>query len=75
METVPIKNKKMKRRISARVGEFFKSKPKIEVTTPAKVDEHPPMIGEPEAMAPLENPASEAGKAVDGSAPVVAATA
>lgn len=53
------KPKKVSRRLSARVGEFFKSKPKAEVATPAKVDEHPPKIDEPAPVAPLENPASE----------------
>lgn len=46
--------------------------------TPAKVDEHPPKIDEPEPVAPLENPASEAPEAavpavVDTSAIPVAA--
>ncbi|KAG6821852.1 hypothetical protein H0H93_006969, partial [Arthromyces matolae] len=48
---------KAKRRIS--FAGFFKSKPKAEVATPAKVDEHPPKIEEPAPVAPLENPASE----------------
>lgn len=51
---------KVARRLSARVGDFFKQKSKPEVTTPAKVDEHPPKIDEPAPVAPLENPASEA---------------
>lgn len=50
---------KVGRRLSARVGDFFKTKSKPEVTTPAKVDEHPPKIDEPAPVAPLENPASE----------------
>ena len=71
---------KVGRRLSARVGDFFKSKPKTEVTTPAKVDEHPPKIDEPEAIAPLENIATEAAKVeepakVEASAPAVAAAA
>ena len=65
---------KVSRRLSARVGDFFKVKPKAEVATPAKVDEYPPKIGQVEPVAPLENPASEAAKA-EASAPVVAATA
>ena len=78
MET---KASKVTRRLSARVGDFFKPKPKTEVTTPAKVDEHPPKIDKPEAIAPLENPATEAAKVeepakpVEASAPVVAAAA
>jgi len=44
--------------LSARVGEFFKSKPK-EVSPPAKVDEAPPKIEEPTPVAPLENPADD----------------
>jgi len=71
---------KVGRRLSARVGDFFKNKSKNEVTTPAKVDEYPPKIDEPEAIAPLENPASEAAKAeelkaTEVVAPVVAAAA
>lgn len=75
---------KVGRRLSARVGDLFKSKPKPEVTPPAKVDEHPPKIDEPEPVAPLENPASddvpkvegeESAQPVEAAAPVVAATA
>jgi len=86
METPPVqkpegKALKVTRRLSARVGDFFKQKPKAEVHPPAKVDELPPMIGEPVKVAPLENPASEAAKVeepaktVEVVAPVVAATA
>lgn len=48
---------KVGRRVSARVTGFFKSAPKAkdEPTTP-KVDENPPMIAEPTAVAPLEEP-------------------
>lgn len=49
---------KVGRRLSARVGDLFRSKPKTELSTPAKVDEHPPVIDEPAPVAPLENPAS-----------------
>jgi len=74
---------KVGRRLSARVGDFFKSKPKAEVAPPAKVDEHTPKIDEPVPVAPLENPASEGAEAkveqsanpVEAVAPVVAATA
>lgn len=72
---------KVGRRLSARVGDMFKSKPKAEVSTPAKVDEHPPMIGVPEPVAPLENPATpeaqtgEPAKPIEPAAPVVAAAA
>ena len=72
---------KVSRRISARVGDFFtRTKAKSELTTPAKVDEHPPKIDKPEELAPLD-PAlegakvDEPGKAVEAAAPVVAATA
>ena len=72
------KAKKVTRRLSARVGDFFKAKPKAEVTTPAKVDEYPPKIEETVRVAPLEAqleaPASE-GPKVEAAAPVVAATA
>ena len=51
---------KLGRRLSSRVGEFFKTKPKAEVAAPAKVDENPPKIDEPAPVAPLENPATEA---------------
>ena len=72
---------KISRRLSARVGDFFKPKPKSEHTTPAKVDEHPPKIDKPETIAPLENPATEGAKVeepakpVEAAAPVVAAAA
>ena len=71
---------KVGRRLSARVGDFFKSKPKAEVHTPAKVDEYPPVITAVHPVGPLENPATEGPKAEEGakveaSAPVVAATA
>ena len=58
------KTAKVGRRLSARVGDFFKPKPKTEVATPAKVDEHPPKIDEPSPVAPLENPASESAAPV-----------
>lgn len=51
---------KVTRRLSARVGGFFKSKPKEEHAVPPKVDENPPKIDEPTPVAPLENPATEA---------------
>ena len=47
---------KVSRRLSARVGDLFKSKPKAEVSTPAKVDEHLPKVDELVPVAPLENP-------------------
>lgn len=50
------------RRLSARVNEFFKTKPK-EVHPPAKVDEAPPKIEEPTPVAPLENPAADSAPA------------
>jgi len=49
---------KTSRRLSALVGEFFKSKPK-DVTHPAKVDEAPPKIEEPTPVTPLENPTAD----------------
>jgi len=81
---------KVGRRLSSRVGEFFKPK-KTEASTPAKVDENPPKIDEPTPVAPLENPAvptptapvaeeaptpaEEPKPEVPPAAPVVAATA
>ena len=62
-EEKTLKPSKVARRLSARVGDFFKAKSKQEVSTPAKVDEHPPKIDEPEPVAPLENPASESASA------------
>ena len=56
--------------MSARVGDFFKHKPK-EVSTPAKVEEEQgktdeaPKIDEPAPLAPLENPAAEEAKPAD----------
>jgi len=49
---------KIGRRLSARVGEFFKTRSK-DVSPPAKVDEAPPKIEEPTPVAPLENPAAD----------------
>ena len=72
------KPSKVGRRLSARVGDFFKPKPKAEVSTPAKVDEHPPKIDEPSPVAPLENPASEPATSQEPAKPeatVVAAAA
>jgi hypothetical protein len=83
-EKAEVKALKVGRRLSARVGDFFKSKPKSEVTPPAKVDENPPKIDEPEPVAPLENPASQAVreatveepvKPAEVTTPVIAATA
>ncbi|KIM80739.1 hypothetical protein PILCRDRAFT_37906, partial [Piloderma croceum F 1598] len=54
------KKAKISRRLSARVNEFFKPKPKADVATPAKVDELPPKIEQPTPVDPLENPATEA---------------
>jgi hypothetical protein len=56
------KTLRVSRRLSARVGDFFKPKPKVEVTTP-RVDEHPPLIRKPDPIAPLENPESKTLKA------------
>jgi hypothetical protein len=42
-----------------RVVDLFKTRPKQEVSHPAKVDEHPPKIDEPTPVAPLDIPASE----------------
>ena len=90
-EKKDIKALKVGRRLSARVGDFFKSKPKAEVATPAKINENPPVIDEPTLVAPLENPATteeatpvpvaaveEPAKPIEAApaaAPVVAATA
>jgi hypothetical protein len=62
-----LKAVKVGRRLSTRVGDFFKPKSKSEVTTPPKVAENPPKIDEPKPVAPLENPASEAAKVEDES--------
>jgi len=55
---------KINRRISTRIGDLFtgdlfKTKPKPDVASTAKVDEHPPKIDEPSPVPPLENPAPE----------------
>lgn len=63
---------KVGRRLSSRVGEFFKPR-KPESTAPAKVDENPPKIDEPTPVAPLENPATTTAEAVSAPTPVVAA--
>lgn len=68
-----IKPSRVARRLSARVGDFFKQKPKQEVSTPAKVDEHPPKIDEPTPVAPLENPASQPAAAPAAAEPAPAA--
>jgi len=81
------KGLKLGRRLSARVGDLFKSTKRSEVSTPAKVDENPPKIDEPAPVAPLENPASESApeathdesvepvEAAPAAVPVVAAAA
>ena len=61
-EEKPPKSPKIGRRLSARVGDFFKPKHK-EPAVPAKVaeaEDAPPKIEEPAPVAPLENPAAEA---------------
>jgi hypothetical protein len=50
---------KVGRRLSARVGDFFKTKPKEAATSP-KVEEAPPKLEEPTPVEPLEHPATEA---------------
>ena len=67
------KSPKVGRRLSARVGDFFKPKHK-EPAVPAKVveaEDAPPKIEEPTPVAPLENPAAEAEAEA---APAAAAT-
>jgi hypothetical protein len=73
---------KIGRRLSARVNDFFKPKPKADVATPAKVDELPPKIEQPTPVDPLENPATAPAPVVGDkpieappAAPVVAAAA
>lgn len=59
------------RRLSARVGEFFKvqqSGKRQEV--PAKVEEAPPVLEEPTPVAPLENPAADPTPATGKEQPV-----
>ena len=67
------KSPKVSRRLSARVGDFFKIKPHKEAHVPAKVDEAeadaPPKIDEPAPVAPLENPAADAAAAPAAEAP------
>lgn len=55
---------KATRRLSARVTDFFKPKPKAEVATPAKVDENPPKIEEPTPVAPLEDVTEDIAPAI-----------
>jgi len=76
---------KLGRRISVGISNtfhFLTPKTKSDVTTPAKVDENPPQIDNPEPVAPLDvaqesapAPAEEAPKPIEPSPPVVAATA
>ncbi|KAF8344138.1 uncharacterized protein EI90DRAFT_50512 [Cantharellus anzutake] len=61
-ESKPVK---VSRRISARVGELFKPKPKKEVAPAPKADEPAPKIEEPERVAPLETPAPAMASAVE----------
>lgn len=65
---------KVGRRLSSRVGDLFRSKPKTELSTPAKVDEHPPVIDEPAPVAPLENPASSEPAPTEPAAPTTEET-
>jgi len=69
------KKARLARRLSSRVGDFFKPKAKTEVATPAKVDEHPPKIDEPAPVAPLENPATETAPAGAAAEPAPEPTA
>ena len=55
---------KVGRRLSARLFSFKKSGKTEEHNAPAKVDENPPKIDEPEPVAPLDNPATEAAAPV-----------
>lgn len=64
-----VKALKVSRRISARVTDFFKIK-KVEVNTPAKVDENPPVIDQPAPLPPLENPATDAPAAAAATEPL-----
>jgi hypothetical protein len=76
---------KLGRRISVGISNTFHflSKTKSEVSTPAKVDENPPQIDNPEPVAPLDvaqestpaPAAEEAPKPIEPSPLVVAATA
>lgn len=82
--------KKVGRRLSARVGELFKSKPKKEAATTPKVEENPPKLDEhtpaeplgevstaetPAAAAPVEEAPAAAVEAPAESTPEVPATA
>lgn len=50
---------KMGRRLSARVGDLFKGKPKSTTdSTPTKATDAAPKLDKPEPVAPLENPAA-----------------
>lgn len=85
-----VKAQKVSRRLSSRVGDLFKPKPKKEAApAPAKVEEAAPKIEEPAPVAPLETeaapatetpapaaeePAAQVAEAPPA-APVVAATA
>jgi hypothetical protein len=80
---------KVGRRLSARVGDMFRTKAKGEVVTPAKVAEDPPKIDSPVTHGPLadpsENPApagpnpgetpTETAPPAPAAAPTVAAAA
>jgi hypothetical protein len=65
-EKSPSAAAKVSRRLSARVGDFFKAKKhddKATAATSPKVDEEAPKLEEPAPVAPLENPAAEEGAA------------
>lgn len=56
-----VKAQKVSRRLSSRVGDLFKPKPKKETApAPAKVEEAAPKLEEPAAVAPLETEAAPA---------------
>jgi hypothetical protein len=77
---------KLGRRISVGISNtlhFLTPKARSDVSTPAKVDENPPQIDNPDPVAPLDVAqesaaapvAEEAPKTIDPSPPVVAAAA
>jgi hypothetical protein len=79
-ESAPKTTSKLARRLSHGVADFFRGKPKADVPVSPKVDELPPMIEQPQSVAPLENPATPVVEAkvegpVEAATPAVAATA
>jgi len=69
------KASKLSRRISQTVTDIFKHKQKPDAPPSAKVDPLPPMIEQPQSVAPLEHPADKVEEPAEVATPPMAAPA